>query len=82
MAESGHQYEYRECPRCKLGDHGREKRQDGVRHRATSAVPDMETLLEWMSEDGGCEATDGCWVEPDGVCPHGHSSWLRVMALI
>lgn len=26
--------------------------------------------------DGVCEASDGCDVEPDGVCPHGHPSWL------
>jgi hypothetical protein len=43
--------------------------------------PDIETLMEWML-DGGCEATDGCWVEPDGICPHGHKSWLIVMGLI
>jgi hypothetical protein len=37
--------------------------------------PDLDTLQEWMSE-GGCEATDGCWVEPDGTCEHGEVSWL------
>lgn len=30
-------------------------------------APDLETLMRWMIEDGGCEATDGCWVEPDGI---------------
>lgn len=45
-------------------------------------VPDLETLMEWMMEDGGCEATDGCWVEPDGVCPHGKKSWLLELGLI
>ena len=30
-----------------------------------SQAPDMETLMEWEAE-GGCEATDGCWVELDG----------------
>lgn len=24
------------------------------------------------------EATDGCPCDPDGVCPHGHPSWLVV----
>jgi hypothetical protein len=38
--------------------------------------PSMQQLEEWLMEDGGCEATDGCWVEPDGVCPHGCKSWL------
>lgn len=31
---------------------------------------------------GGCEATDGCWVEPDGVCEHGHPSWLVWLELL
>lgn len=44
--------------------------------------PDDETLEEWMMDDGGCDATDGCWVEPDGVCPHGYPSWFRYMKLI
>jgi hypothetical protein len=43
--------------------------------------PSLEQLREWMSE-GGCEAQDGCWVEPDGTCPHGIQSWLLVLGLI
>ena len=43
--------------------------------------PDLETLEEW-DLDGGCEATDGCWVEPDGVCEHGHPSWLLRLGYI
>lgn len=27
-------------------------------------------------------ATDGCEVEPDGVCPHGHASWPRYLGII
>lgn len=27
-------------------------------------------------------ATDGCAVEPDGVCPHGYPSWLIQMGVI
>jgi hypothetical protein len=46
-----------------------------------SQAPDLETLMQWEAE-GGCEATDGCWVEPDGVCEHGCKSWLLVMGLI
>lgn len=45
-------------------------------------APDLETLIEWMVDDGGCESTDGCWVEPDGICPHGCQSWFLVMGLI
>ncbi len=47
----------------------------------TTTTPDVETLIAW-EHDGGCEATDGCWVEPDGVCEHGHRSWLVEMGLI
>lgn len=47
----------------------------------TTERPDLETLEEWHS-DGGCEATDGCWVEPDGVCEHGHPSWLLRFGMI
>jgi len=44
-------------------------------------TPSIATLNRWMN-DGGAEATDGCWVEPDGTCPHGRSSWLIVLGLI
>ena len=44
-------------------------------------APDWETLTDWV-DDGGCEATDGCWVEVDGVCPHGKRSWALVMGLV
>ena len=48
----------------------------------TTELPDDETLEEWLFDDGDCEATDSCLVEPDGVCPHGHPSWLRKLGLI
>jgi hypothetical protein len=44
-------------------------------------APDVAQLEEWLAE-GGAEATDGCWVEPDGTCEHGCLSWLLVLALI
>ncbi len=43
--------------------------------------PDIEQLQIW-SEEGGCETPDGCWVEPDGTCEHGHKSWLLIMGMI
>ena len=43
--------------------------------------PTMEQLRQWEAE-GGCEATDGCWVEPDGHCEHGCPSWLIALGLI
>jgi hypothetical protein len=48
----------------------------------TTDTPDLETIEEWMWEDYGCEATDGCWVEVDGRCPHGHPSWLLRLGLV
>ena len=43
--------------------------------------PTIEQILDWEA-NGGCYATDGCWVEPDGECEHGAISWMRVMELI
>ena len=43
--------------------------------------PSPDELMEWEAE-GGCEATDGCWVEPDGHCEHGCPSWMIVLGLI
>ena len=44
--------------------------------------PSWEQLEDWQYNEGGCEATDGCWVEPDGKCEHGCDSWLIVLGLI
>lgn len=46
-----------------------------------SQTPDLDTLIAWADE-GMCEATDGCVVEPDGTCPHGCRSWLLELGLI
>ena len=43
--------------------------------------PDIEQLQMW-DEEGGCETPDGCWVEPDGTCEHGHKWWLLIMGMI
>lgn len=51
------------------------------RRRPTEPEPDFEDLEFWMF-DGIAEATDGCRVEPDGVCEHGHESWLLHLGLI
>ena len=48
----------------------------------TAAQPDFDDLQEWMDDEGGSEATDGCWVEPDGVCSHGYPSWLLYLGFI
>ena len=44
-------------------------------------MPSM-AKLEQMAENGVAKATDGCRVEPDGHCPHGHPSWLLVAGVI
>lgn len=43
--------------------------------------PGLDELEEYVL-DGICPATDGCDVEPDGVCPHGHPSWLIALGMI
>ena len=50
------------------------------------AAPDfwtdpLDIVSLWIC-DGVCEATDGCIVEPDGICPHGHPSWLLRIGII
>ena len=44
--------------------------------------PSLEELQRQLEEDGGCEATDGCFVEPDATCEHGQPSWLLALGLI
>ena len=43
--------------------------------------PDPDDLNDWIS-DCGCEAIDGCWVEPDGECSHGYPSWFLALGII
>lgn len=47
----------------------------------TTDQPDLTTLEDWLL-DGEVEATDGCIVEPDGTCEHGHPSWLLRLGVI
>jgi hypothetical protein len=44
--------------------------------------PSLEELQRQVEDEGGCEATDGCFVEPDGSCEHRQSSWLLALGLI
>lgn len=48
----------------------------------TTTPPDDDDLIAWMSDSEPCEATDGCEVELDGMCPHGHPSWLVRLRLV
>jgi hypothetical protein len=47
----------------------------------TCPIPEWEDLEEWFL-DSVCEATDGCIVEHDGTCEHGHPSWFLYLDLI
>jgi hypothetical protein len=48
----------------------------------TDSRPDREDLQDMLSGEGDTDATDGCYVEPDGVCEHGHPSWPLYLGLI
>lgn len=43
--------------------------------------PDIEQLSAW-TVDGVGEATDGCSIENDGVCEHGHPAWLKKLGFV
>ena len=62
-----------ECPTC--------ERKLGERHLVTMMQPGLATLERWVS-NGVAKATDGCRIEPDGVCEHGHQSWLLRLGYI
>lgn len=49
--------------------------------KPTRKQPTEKTLSHWLWW-GYCKATDGCKVEPDGGCKHGHVSWLKYLGLI
>jgi hypothetical protein len=61
------------CPKC-----GQPR---GAKHVPTTKQPTLATMERWDSE-GAARATDGCRVEMDGQCVHGHTSWVRVLKLI
>ena len=47
----------------------------------TTDEPTSQTLAQW-ADDGGCRATDGCWLDEDAeACPHGYPSWAIVLGL-
>jgi len=47
----------------------------------TEEPPTQDTIGYWVL-DSVCDATDGCEVEPDGVCEHGHPSWLLYYGIL
>ena len=61
---------------------GKDNRDRGTWPEPTSKQPSLASLEKAMDNDGAVKATDGCRVEPDGVCPHGHPSWLLKLGMI
>ncbi len=63
---------------------------EDLTHDADTGLPYPEPTTDQPGEEelwamlfaGACPATDGCEVEPDGTCPHGHPAWLRRLSLI
>lgn len=53
----------------------------GEKHVATEKRPSIAKMERWSS-NGIVNATDGCHVEPDGYCPHGHASWMLRLGYI
>lgn len=49
--------------------------------KPTKKQPSIKTLEKW-SWEGVARATDGCRVEPDGKCPHGHVSWFIYLGIM
>jgi hypothetical protein len=43
--------------------------------KPTTKPPSLRTLEQWAFDEKTPRATDGCKVELDGVCVHGHPSW-------
>lgn len=54
---------------------------EGKDAKPCNAPPSLKTL-EKYSSDSVCKATDGCKVEPDGICQHGHKSWLLQLGFV
>jgi hypothetical protein len=49
---------------------------------STAKEPSVDELYSMMVGMIDTETTDGCTAEPDGVCEHGHPSWLIVLGYI
>ena len=63
------------------GNYGEDQFKNRSFKKPTKKQPSLKTLEKWDNE-GFCRATDGCKVEPDGCCSHGHVSWLIYLNLI
>ncbi|MDG6938493.1 MAG: hypothetical protein JRN42_08175 [Nitrososphaerota archaeon] len=55
--------------------------------KPTISLPSEDEILEMlknavMDNETSFETSDGCMVEPDGICEHGHPTWLVRFGLI
>ena len=50
--------------------------------KPTVPKPSMEEMEDWIFDVSYPEATDGCTIEPDGICQHGHPCWLLYLGFI
>lgn len=52
-----------------------------MKEKPKKEPPSITTMERWV-DNGVARATDGCKVEPDGICPHGKPSWLLELGYI
>jgi len=50
--------------------------------KPTTRQPSMRRLEKMVYDEEMPTATDGCTIEPDGVCEHGYPSWLMYLGYI
>lgn len=74
-------YKFWKLYSLKPGVDEKEFLRNNPRFLKTGQKPGQSEIEGWLF-DSVCEATDGCTVEHDGICPHGHPSWLLVLGLI
>ena len=43
---------------------------------------ELQDLFDQVDNYGTVETSDGCTVEPDGICPHGQESPLLTLGMI
>lgn len=48
----------------------------------TTEEPSIDELRDVILDREYPTATDGCVIEPDGVCEHGHPSWMLKLGYI
>jgi hypothetical protein len=55
---------------------------DGQYPSPIAKEPSVDELYSMMVGMIDSESTDGCVCDSDGICPHGHPSWLIVLGYI